>query len=239
MMGFFEDFAKALQALPIQQVVAVDHLRPSATRSEVRTAKRAPIFAALSRLDRNLQILMGRHIDTPELFIDQDPDQLITPHGQGFIAEWNVVNIGLPDRPELVWRRTIDPSYKSLDSRGHRLIQLADVAAYFVGKKISLHESLLGWVTTGQPLYQRIQREIQDCNFSLKMWNLLNLEVITVVDQAKYRHPPRWMKPVIGLYAPLLQTGPDAVFCSLRECVEADGRKTGDVVNGLGYWAIV
>lgn len=198
-----------------------DHNTP-----EQRVRKMA-IYGALSRLDLNIDILAQKHLGTIKLYMDRE--------SRGIIPRDLVIELAVTSTEPLTFHHRIDPDYASVDSEAHVLIQVADLAAYVVGKYLTLHGYLLHHASLGCPFNEVWKQRAADCNFFLDLWSALNIEAVLVVDNAHQKSHPPWAYSIIQPYAKMLDMGVDICVCSIREAV---GRNPSEPpsFSGVGYW---
>ncbi len=93
--------------------------------------------------------------------------------------------------PEFV--KSIDPRFTVGDSRSNRIVQVADIAAYFVGKYLrALDERLI--LQRGIMLTKRDDAKLADQEFARAVWDALDLEVELFVHGSQVGTRPLWVR---------------------------------------------
>lgn len=240
MLAFFRGLALLVGRMPLEAVVAVEELPLGIADGERVARKRLLLYSAGSRLDRNIDALAGCHLGQAPIFLDPEDDHIMWSgkHGRrGFLSDVGIDFLGSERHSVPVMYPKIDLEYFPTPARSMRLIQIADVMAYFVGKYVALHSRILARVQSGnrQPdqVYYRLAH---DCNFSLRQIELLDVEVATPMTQTLAADPPAWLAPAVRQYRPLLDMGIDFLVMSLREAIDPSGRRTGWRADGIDYW---
>lgn len=227
MQLFFAEFCSAVATLRPLIVVSVALWGGTLGRvSDMRNLKRTLVYAALSRLDANLKILSGKHLGEPPLIHDRENESIAFQSEASASVGGGIMDIrALPssDVSSLAFYRAFDPVLSASDSRQHRTIQVADVAAYVVGKQLSL----MGQLAESVPSPAKRAEMVRDCNFCRSLWDLSNLEAVLVAfadEQEKY---PYWIRGVVDHYRGRFVAGVDMCICSIREAFDRSGRSPG------------
>lgn len=247
MKHLFLELSEAVGNILSYIVVAVSHLNSSQgitfvnqlDKKDLVLEKRLLTFFAFSRLDINLEIVTGKHLGQPDFLFDREPNLPFPrvkgepPRGMGEVAFAGVMEDGSHG---FYWKT--NPVYIATDSHLHRVIQVADLAAYFVGKYLVLFSELLDYFAQNDALTKRIYQKMEDCNFSLRIWESLNLEVALRVTPEQVRRQASWMRNITSPYYDwLLRIGVDCYSCSIREAMSRTSTEETRL-SGIGYWAI-
>ena len=126
-----------------------------------------------------------------------------------------------PDRwPTYV---SLDPVYSFAHSESSRLIQVADVASYFVGKYFSLAALALRQRANNEsPDNDQALRD--DLSFCLSIWNVLNVDIALLVNGAQVPRLPEWLTSILnsGPWRDPFRIESQQIFyqCVLREALQ-------------------
>jgi hypothetical protein len=227
---FFAEICEAIIALKPMIAVSVKCVGgPIAAVGTKQQLKQLLVYAAFSRLNTNLRIVSGEYLGQPAFIHDRESESLAVPERRkdtenpsGGLMDILPVPGMQPDSPQFF--RAFDPKYRAADSREHRLIQVADIAAYFVGKHLRLRAQIFDAAAT---VNDRRSDLVKDCNFCFELWEKLNLEVVLVVFEDERTTHPAWIRPVVEPYEPMFAAGIDMCICSIREAFDRSGRSPG------------
>ena len=161
MKEFFSSVAKAIGHLHPYIVVAVDVNSKAPASKELRTSlKQHRIYAAFSRLNQNIKLITGKWVGRPRFLLDYEDDRLIRPITKGGLPGGYLYDVGVVNdseeniNPKLYVRS--DPVYLPTDSQTNRLIQVADLASYFVGKYLVLYSEIIQELEKTKQLSDRL-----------------------------------------------------------------------------------
>ena len=237
MKSFLLNICKEARSSPPLICVAFAHettfpkgvLQQLHPKTSLSTAlKRELVMVALSRLDDNLVKVSGKHIGRAKFLLDHESDQVFQAErgrAKGGIGFSTLSHIAYdkrdPSQPER-WPTyvSLDPVYSFSHSESSRLIQLADVASYFVGKYFSLAATVLRQrADSKSPDHSQPLRD--DLLFCLTIWNVLNIDVVLLVNGGQVPHLPEWLTTTLNSGAwrdPFrIESGKITYQCVLRE----------------------
>lgn len=244
MKSFFEDLIRELSTLKPMISIAVSHLSSQdwflaankrLRRRRYATIKRWLMYAAFSRLDRNVSLLADKHVGIPPFHLDFETEKAVHTGATSMIE----IAGKFDDAGELSLHRRIAPGYLPSASSGNRLIQVADVAAYFGGKYLTLFAQIYGRVSGGlTTLDDKLYDLMRDCNFSLAAWDQFDMEVVLSISREQIGRQPDWQKGITDPYKRAFDAGADNYSCSIREAVSRSGTQDG-ALSGVGYWSLL
>lgn len=231
---FFADWCAIVGELKPFIAVAVKWVGRALSESkDIPKLKKLLVYAALGRLNTNIKITSGKHMGEPRFFHDRENEALTTSRPgdpekrAGGMFDVNLIPGTGPNRLRLF--KTFDPCYNPADSTDHRLIQIADVAAYFVGKHLRLrHQVMTPELSPGDLL----NASTEDGNFCRAMWDALNLEAVLVAFSEERQNHPTSIRNVIEPYDLMFDAGADMCICSIREAMDGKGRIPGSIAIG-------
>lgn len=237
MLQFFATLAQAVRSLGIDTIVALTVYPAHFQRRQVKALKSALPGVAVAQLNDNVKEYSGKHIGRPTLMLDLEggaaPAQM-TDHP--FVG-WAHQAPGT-EFDETKFFQSAVPTYESTDSRRSRLVQVADILAYFGAKYLAL----FGTITTvmdgrSSKLPASTVSRMSDCNAALTMWDALNLEVILFRHETTYGHEPPWLLYFCEPWSQLFNRYKDRIEgfnCRLRM---ASGDQLGRAPT-VGFWRI-
>lgn len=210
-------------------------------RRLLKLIKQVLINLAFGRLNTNLRSVRNKNLGRPVFLFDRETDTLTNPRGPaeepGGISDVEFVSGGTGSEP-VKFRRKVDPLYRETDSRTSRLVQVADLAAYFTGKYLTHHSLLADRVEQGEfELSERNSRRMGEANFCLEMIETLNAEAVLAIPIERFSKQPPWMKKISLAFQDLIDMKPDLLCCSFRDAVILPSDKAPRL-NGVGYWMV-
>lgn len=223
MLQFFDEWCRCVASTGIMATAAIYAL-PATERTSRAMLEftRFLLYCALSRFDKNLKLTTGRHVGTPVLYHDIENRQLAVE--ERHISEnrrggfWDARP--LRTNP-LELTRTLDPHYVASDSVTHRLVQVADVAAYFTSKFAALsvfHDDPEMAAHAGRNISSE---DIAICRSFL---NIMNIEIVWWCDPGELDKQPPWLRRVAKVFAPLLALRAGGYAFSVREAFDNTGK---------------
>lgn len=231
MKQFFVHLAREINRECPYVAVAVSKAQDEASVHR-RTAKATLMNAALGRIDTNVKYFTGKHIGQPTYFLDPENESVTNYSNASKPGSYMPEAQVLVDDHGIKLYYSVDPIHQETDSRQSRLIQVADVAAYFVGKYLALYAGLYAHLTTAEPLTEASATRLADANYCLWLWDLLNIEAVFVQTSEQFHDQPSWTRAITERYQPLFAAGADLCICSMREAFPR--RRLG----GIGYWTV-
>jgi hypothetical protein len=242
MVDLFRVLSETISRYNPMIAVAVWHLEEASepgNRKFLKLTKQVLINLAFGRLNTNLKSLRNKNLGRPVFLFDRETDTLISPRGPaegpGGMSDVEFVSGGTGLEPVKL-RRKVDPLYRETDSRESRLVQVADLAAYFTGKYLTHHSLLADLVTRGQfELSEENWRRMGEANFCLGMIETLNAEAVLAIPIERFSRQPPWMKKISLAFQDFIDMKPDLICCSFRDAIISPSDKPPRL-NGVGYW---
>jgi hypothetical protein len=246
-LKFFSELAEAIGQVHPYIVASICHLsslpeKPLGKKEYKKllsAVKQSLIYFSFSRLDRNIECMTGKHIGQPNFFSDVEDDRIMGPRRKGelpggLLSDVQVLNTdGIVSTGELpVFVRLSDPVFLSVHSHLHRIIQVADFAAYFVGKFLVQYSELYLLIKHHTEVDANLASRINDCNSFLKICELLNVEIVMPLDKDHMENQPAWMEPITLPYKNVIELV-DITSCSIREAISSPNKKPR--LCGIGY----
>ena len=183
------------------------------------------IYTSFSRLDRNVELMTGKHVGQPPFLSDPEEGRVVAKREKAELPRCTIVEAAVHNVDEViagksapVFSRRIDPAIKPTHSSAHRIIQVADMAAYFVGKHLVNYSTVVPLLWKKEVISESAYKAIENANFALHMWDAMNIEVTLPMDRDEYANQPDWMKPITLPYEEHFQWA-DFVNCSVREAI--------------------
>ena len=194
MLEFFMSVGSAIRSVGVDVAVAVTVYSRALSPRQARSLKLLLQGLALAQLDDNVKAQSGKYIGRPTLMLDLEGSSRpgrMTDHP--YMAWARMVPNTPENDPEVF--HAADPTYVATDSAQSRLVQAADIAAYFVAKYLVLFGNIARQCeTTTSTTSSRLGSKMQDGNFAIAMWDVLNMAVILVRSKATWSNDPLWLR---------------------------------------------
>lgn len=196
-------------------------------------------YATLSRVDINVFQLTKTRIGGSPFYIDREADRMMrfdpqTNQLSGLITEVEF-NGYSNDEPTFTYR--MNPRYIPVNSEDSIIVQISDLAAYFVGKHLTLFDKILSELNATNLVTPLVYKSIEDCNYSLQLLKILDIEVVSHFTHQKLT--PEWLTRAVKSYNGMVpQLDGAAINISIRESILAS--KNGkEFLNGAGYISLL
>lgn len=193
MLQFFAAFARVIRSLAIDATVVLTVHPAHFNRRQIKVLKSALPGAAVAQLNDTIKERSGKHIGRPMLMLDMEGGVAPGKKTDHPFVSW-VHQVPGTQFDEMKFFQSASPTYVSTDSGRSRLVQVADILAYFAAKHLSLFGTITdvmkGW---SSKLPASTVSQMADCNAALAMWEALNLEVVLLRHETTYRHEPAWL----------------------------------------------
>jgi len=193
MIEFFMAVASTIRRAGVDVAVAVTVYPRNLAAREVRALKTALPGIALAQLDDNVRAKTGKSIGRPTLMLDIDGTSKPGPIATHSYTAWTRMAPGSPENNPHIYH-SASPTYVLTNSAHSRLIQAADIAAYFVAKYLALFGDAIDQKDASDLKTVTLRsQKIADGNVALTIWDALDTHVILVRCKSTWDNELSWM----------------------------------------------